>query len=662
MKRLLIIGLTAMILTSCQKQDEVLDTPTPDPAVNYVLADLALSLPPSSSGTRLDPGVTTGGDATNFRGISKLSIIPFSVKGKVTKSDKPSIIEISNPISDYTPDYTPIHESNNNELYRYYEKVFLNHGVASFLTYGQGTKTGKPTNAASVEDKVFYGSLIPKVAGEKMTNIPDRLTVTAGDLSFELETIYNEMDETTGKLIVPAEAQAIADYLTYIANTKVTVTVDETETEYSWSNSKTVNTTLWGLYESFISVVGSDNSGKYGVIAGSSANVIAYVNELYTKLQYYKDNDQYFVEGSTPRAIADEIQARILNSGNDFTQFTVDVTGNKVTSLGSDTYDKYPSNKNLPDGAAVLQWGKKADNTYGFIPQLQTTNTANVSSINRYTYPAELYYYGNSLIKTSNEEVPVSKYSGTDITTWQDVVDNLYKSGSVVSSNTKAVAIVDPMQYAVARLQGTVQVDPTSPTYLLDAEETRVPLKNEENKNSFKVTGLIVSGQFPVNFDFTPKHDGASEDNEHFVYDSYLGSNTLYLKTTTPTDDEVFYTMVMQTHDYEDVTVILEFENNSGTDFKGENGIVYNGTKFYLAGKVELSKGNANDVDASERDDVKNRVFTQDHTTILTMKVNSLAKAYNVMPNIQSGRLEVGVEINLKWEQATPRTIIFNED
>ena len=643
------IGLMTVILTGCQKQDVVTDTPSPEPAKTYVVADLALSLPASSGGTRLDPGVTTGGDATHFHGISKLSIIPFTKRGKITQSDKPSIIEISNPISD---SYTQIDESNNNELYRYYEKVLLNHGVASFLTYGQGTKTGKPDNVASVDDKVFYGSLIPKVAGEKMTNIPDRLAVTAGDLSFELETIYNEIDETTKKLKAPAEAQAIADYLTYIANTKVTVG----EIKYSWSNSDQVNETLKGLYSSFISFQGS---GKYGVIAGSSANVKAYVNELYTKLQDIKkpenDPNQYFADGTIARAIADEVQARILNSRNGFSQFTIGDTGTKVTSLGSDTYNKYPSNRYLPDGSAVLQWGKKDDDTYGFIPRVQTTNTANVSSMNRYTYPAELYYYGNSLIKTSNDEVPVSKYSGTSemiIKTWKDVVDKLYTSSSVVSSATKAVAIVDPMQYGVARLQATVLagVNP------LPTGEEKVTVTVGDT--TFPVTGLIVSGQYPVNFDFTPKFDGASEDNEHFVYDSYIGSNSLYLTTT---ESSPFYTLVMQTHDLEDVTVILELENNSDKDFKGENGMVYRGTKFYLAGKVEISKGNDNDVDASERDDVSNRVFTQDHTTVISMKVNSLAKAYNVMPNIQSGRLEVGVEINLKWEQATPQTIVFEE-
>ena len=602
----IIAVLAAVTLTGCQRQDEVTETPATESS--YVHADLALSLPPSSSSTRLVEDVTSGGDATNFRGISSLSIIPFTKQGKIVKSDKTSIVIISNPISE---NYTPI---NDHERYRYYEKVFLNRGVASFLTYGQGAKTGKPAN---VNDKVFYGSLIPKVAGVEMTYIPDRLSVTAGDLSFELETIYNEIDETTKKLKAPVEAKAIADYLTYIADTP------------NWKDAE--NSQLKNLYNSYTNFVGE---GKYGVIAGSAANVKAYVNELYQQL-----ND----DGLT-------------GFSSNYTGFSVNFTGNKVTSFGS-AYDEYPSNKNLPDGAAVLQWGKITDTTYGFIPQVQTTNTANVSSMNRYTYPAELYYYGNSQIKTSNDEVPVSKYSGTSeiiIKTWKDVVDKLYTSGSVVSSNTKAVAIVDPMQYGVARLQGTVKA--TSST-LKDADNTSVSLTNSSSLLSFPITGLIVSGQYPVNFDFTPKLDGASEDNEHFVYDSHL-SSTPYLTTS---ETLPFYTLVMQTHDYEDVTIILELENNSGMDFVGENGTVYNGTKFYLAGKVVLSNGNASAVDASEKDDVKSRVFTQDYTTEISMQVSSLAKAYNVMPNIQSGRLEVGIEINLKWAQATPQTIVFEE-
>lgn len=612
---LIIAGMTAMALAGCQRQDEVTDVPKPAPS--YVLADLALSLPASSASTRLSADVVQA-DGQTFRGIQKLTLIPFSKQGKVEKDDRPSYYSGFDSYIDRT---TPALKEDFDPRFRYYDKVYLMNGVASFLTYGQAT--------AASDNKAINGSLISKVAGEK-ASIPDRLTVTAGDLSFELETIYNEMD-AEGKLIIPEEAQAIADYLTTIANAKVTVDGNE----YSWSDTYSVNATLWGLYYSFISTL---PAGKYGVIAGSAANVKAYVDELDTKLQELLNQDENFGDGSVPGAIAAEIKSKISSK----------------TVL--DTYEHYPENRYLPDGAAVLQWGKKTDNTYGFIPKVQTTNTANVSSMNRYTYPAELYYYGNSLIKTSNDEVPATSYSGK--TTWESVVSSLYKSGSVVSSNTKAVAIVDPMQYAVARLQGTVQVEPSISTYLLDAEETQVPLTNGSNNPSFKVTGLIVSGQYPVNFDFTPKYDGASEDNEHFVYDSNLSSNPMYLTTTVTAP---FYTLVMQTHDFEDVTVILELENNSGKDFRGENGIVYNGTKFYLAGKVVFSDGDANSVATSEQDDVSCRVFTQDHTTILNMKVKSLAKAYNVMPNIQSGRLEVGVEINLKWEQQTPQTIVFED-
>jgi len=610
---LIIAGMTAMALAGCQRQDEVTVS---EPAPSYVLADLALSLPASSASTRLSADVVQA-EGQTFRGIQKLTLIPFSKQGKVEKDDRPSYYSGFDSYIDRT---TPALKEDFDPRFRYYDKVYLMNGVASFLTYGQAT--------AASDNKAINGSLISKVAGEK-ASIPDRLTVTAGDLSFELETIYNEIDGTTGKLKVPDEAQAIADYLTYIADTP------------GWKDAE--NSKLQTLYESYTNFVGE---GKYGVIAGSAANVKAYVNELYQQL-----NDA----GLTSEAIAEAIQSRI--SGNGFTKFTIGVTGTKVTSLGTGTdiatYDKYPSNRYLPDGSAVLQWGKKDDDTYGFIPRVQTTNTANVSSMNRYTYPAELYYYGNSLIKTSNDEVPATSYSGK--TTWESVVSSLYKSGSVVSSNTKAVAIVDPMQYGVARLQATVQATSSG---LKDADDAIVSLTNSSSQNSFPIKGLIVSGQYPVNFDFTPKYDGASEDNEHFVYDSYLGGAPLYL-TTTQTSP--FYTLVMQTHDIEDVTVILELENNSGNNFRGENGIVYCGTKFYLAGKVELSNGNASGVVEGERDDVSNRVFTQDHTTIISMKVNSLAKAYNVMPNIQSGRLEVGVEINLQWEQTTPQTIEFEE-
>ena len=47
-----------------------------------------------------------------------------------------------------------------------------------------------------------------------------------------------------------------------------------------------------------------------------------------------------------------------------------------------------------------------------------------------------------------------------------------------------------------------------------------------------------------------------------------------------------------------------------------------------------------------------NRVFTQDHTTTMTMSVASLAKAYTCMPDLLAPRLEVGVQIVTHWIQS----------
>jgi hypothetical protein len=55
-----------------------------------------------------------------------------------------------------------------------------------------------------------------------------------------------------------------------------------------------------------------------------------------------------------------------------------------------------------------------------------------------------------------------------------------------------------------------------------------------------------------------------------------------------------------------------------------------------------------------------NRVFTQDHTTQVTIDVKSLANAYTCMPDLLSPRLEIGVEVTTKWVQSSSTTIILD--
>ena len=615
-----------MVLTSCQKQEDVSEVT--EPAKTYVLADLALSLPASTAPrTRMTTDVTQSNGI--FRGIQRLSIIPFTKQGKITSTDMPSYYE-SDPIvsTSWTVPEDRVH---------HYQKVHLMKGVASFLTYGQA--------AAVTGGKDVNGSLIPKVEGQSQTAgiMPERMAVSPGNLTFELEKIYKESD-------VPAGATAIADYLTHIARAEGKITNPETggEETFSWKDAN--DAWLQLLYMNFIN---QNDLGTNIIMPGSARNVKAFVTTLYRRLALMNYND-----APIEKAIVNDIMDRIKN----YTGVTCEGEGDALTVTSLGTYDSYPNDLDLPDGAAAVLWDMTADGNKGaFVPQTVTTLDAPINTINRFAYPPELYYYSNSRIKTSNTEILANDYKLYP--QWTDVLANLYPYDGVVGGDTKAVAIKEPLQYGVAHLSATIASKSSS---LPDADGNHIEVEYQ-SKPSFPVTGIIICGQHPVDFEFKVKTTATGETtgDELFIYDRHLNTNTggtpFYLKFGDPASGP-FETLALQNEDGKDVTIMLELENRSDKNFKGEDGIVYKGTKFYLTGQVKLSGGSDTGVSASEKDDVKKRVFTQDHTTTVTMKVQTLAHAYNVMPNVLSGRLEIGVDIKLDWVGTTPTTVILTGD
>lgn len=645
MKRMLIIAMTSMVLAGCQKQDTVTEVPTPapEPEKNYVLADLALSLPASPSGTRLSEDVVQLGEGAAFRGISKLSFIPFITQGKIQLDDKPSYFESNNSYLDLNT--TPQNAIPANERWFYYDKFYLMRGVASFLLYGQASQQPvipsplPPALPSYLTDdmrrKAFYGSLIANIEGVKTAGIPQAGHFAPSTLTFEPEPIYSQT-------VVPAEATLLGLYLTWIAEAQVG--------NYSWKDLEDSETNanqrwLHNLFESFVNKdITVENSEEYNVLAGSAANVRAYVKELYLKLQD-KLSSSDLPTNSNEKSLVENIVNRITHYSKlkiNFDSNTGDIT------LGG--CDNYPRNLGLPDGAAVLLWSQNNSGKYEFIPQTETTTMANICSMDRYAYPVELYYRANSTIKTSNTELTNADYVGKTAWKGENSVLDLYKSGTAVTSNTKAVAVEDPMQYAVAHFSANLRAESST---LKDRGGDDVTI----GEHSFPVTGIIVSGQNPVGFDFVPETADTGEDQEYFVYDRYLNDGQPLYLTATETTNNPIQTLLLQTKNQEDISVILELENNSDKDFKGESGVVYRGTKFYLVGKLSLKNLNL-----TGDEDYKKRIFTQDHTSEVTMVVKTLANAFNVMPNVQSERLKVSVEMNLKWIQAEPGSIEFEED
>ena len=410
--------------------------------------------------------------------------------------------------------------------------------------------------------------------GKLETTLNNRLS--PADISFSLSSIRNTYD-------IHSDAQALATYMTNIANTT------------GWSTS--TNSQLRALYLQFIHANGQEAEQ----MAGSANNVKAYVKALKDILADNTDDLSVAIKNN----IGDIDNIACLNNGYP----------SASTSLG------------LPDGAAALKWNNTA-----FTVRTQTTTIDNINGIIRYTYPAELWYFVDSPIQTSMNEVSKESYAGK---TWNEIL-NLYTAGDHVMPSTKSVAVSNPLQYGVGRLQMTLTEIASS---LQDAKGQDFVGSNANQT----LTGIIIGGQHTVGFDFKPR-EPESDVDARFIYDTQVGTADNDGKWTVNT-------LVLQSYDDEKVPVVLEFQNNTGSQFAGKDGIIYPGTKFYLIAQLDpADKGEGK---------YARRVFTQDYTTKVSMKVTSLANAYSCMPDLLAPRLEIGVEVTTDWIQSTPTTVIL---
>ena len=484
------------------------------------------------------------------------------------------------------------------------EKVTTSDMPKAFQVFGDGEKLvdsrayyyyDNCTLMSGVNAFLCYGCA-PQASGDKHINGSLVETFPADmapkDIRFSLEAITNNVHPT---------ATALANYMTAIANAE--------GNDVKWKDAP--NATLGVMYLNFVNKTEEDVGEP---LPGSATNIRAYTQTLKSALNNMTLSD------ATDRAIRDAIIATIDN-------------------YEDDNWKGFPASIGLPDGAAVIRWSDAA-----FEPQVITTTLADINGIDRYAYPAELYYYGNSRIYTSTIDKRKAQYTDRE---WNLILADYEYADGVVSPNTTSVAIKEPLQYGVAHVQITLKK--TDSSNLKDADGEDIPVGD----SNFPLTGVIVGGQLPVGFDFTPTtaYPVYSEADMKFIYDNQLP--TLYLSSSADATQPI-NTLALQTYDNKKVPVALEFTNNSGMDFKGLGGTVLNGTKFYLVGEIDPEQ-----FKDDSRTEIRDRVFTQDYTTTLNIKVTGLEKAYNVVPNLLSPRLEMGIELVPKWVATTPDEVLF---
>ena len=296
------------------------------------------------------------------------------------------------------------------------------------------------------------------------------------------------------------------------------------------------------------------------------------------------------------------------------------------TSIASNTY---PRSIGLPDGAAAIRWTGNQ-----FEVRTASSPLDNINGITRYTYPAALVFFTDSPIRTSMTDVPKSTYQNASTNTaWSAFLDEHYNNSQTVNTSTKAVAVVNPLQFGVANLRLTLTgMIPN----IKDAKNNAV---TNASMSTLPLTGVIIGGQHTVGYNMKPQGEQTDVDGR-FIYETNI---------TTETAGKSINTLVLQSYDNEKVPILLEFQNNTAYPFTGKDGIVYPGTRFYLIGMIDpAGKGTGA---------YANRVFTQDYTTTMSMVVSSLANAYTCMPDLLAPRLEVGVQVVTKWIQSTTTNV-----
>ena len=594
-----------VFFVACSSSDEADLVATEETGV--VKAEFTISFPQQIVGaTRMAEDVVQGQASPVFRGISSIKLRPFSfIESDISTSTVlTSSITLQGGAS-VGPQGASATDANiivgGNEALYTTSKSHLYKDVSIAIGTRSFLFYGIATDKAApagVSGYAINGSLV------RNQTTP---TGTLADVSFSPQPIAtNEIN---------SEATTIANYLTAIATTSATV----------GSETKT----MLDYFPNFKNLT-----------AGSWNSVKAVVKIVYTSI---KDNTD---------ALSVAIKNAILVAA------TADNT--EILKFDKGVYKNlsYPANIQLPDGAAYVKW----DNNNNKFDPLANDNSMNIGELDKYSYPASLYYWGLSNIKTTSSTM-YSKY--TNEKSWDEILaeyDATADHNTVVQSTTRSIAIQKPVEYAVGRLDVTVNTE-NGKTELQDlgtyngatsiVNTTSPPSsQNIVIGNNFPITGILISNQKAVDYKF----ETIGTAQSYTVYDSQIevgcylnsGSNTPKATHTlvlqTPVADP---TKTTEEDNFANVKIAVEFQNNSDKTIVGKSGcLIYPGTKFYMIGTLMPGKN------GSKTD--------EDYVTKANFTVKSFQNAYNMLPDLRTPELEIGLSVDLTWEDGIVSNIVID--
>ena len=583
----LLMGTVALaglgVMSSCSS-DDLGNGPTTNPGeTKAVKTQFALNIPRANGGTRMSGDNTQSN--TNFLGMEDVRMYAFKAEPNASSSSV-ATFALANIDGITTTASSKI-----------YSDVSVPVGTTHFLFYAhapQGTTVAK---------KFELGVL-------DFTAPTTEKTATDG-ISAALVAVKGTDDATPTALLG-------------ILNGVAGVT--------GWSTAGT-DTKLGKLYANFVKAK-----------AGSANSIRLTLQSLYNSLSGIVNSTT-----DPQKTIAENIRKEIDKSFTTATGTDGYVT---LTYNNTSVHSNYPNNINLPDGAVQLSFDKTG-NKFAYAETLSPAGIQ-ILDASKICFPSAIYYFQSSALAATAMELDANQWPKTTANwtaataPWLKDANNLADGWtSSVQATTRSIAMRQNINYGVANLATTVKcgavslpdnkgLTVTDPSEF--ADKVTVPAAG------FPVSGLFIGGQpTKVGFNFQPE---ATDAFDLTIYDNAIPTGIVAKNGVASTAN---YTIVLPNDKGRAVTkqnkvnVAIELTNNTDKPFRGIDGIIPAGGKFYLVGQL--------DPDAKTVTNVTNpAVFMSDYKTTLNLNITSLKSAYNTIPDLRSTKLQLGLSVDLEWQ------------
>lgn len=568
------------VMSSCSS-DDLGNDPTTNPGeTKAVKTQFALNIPRANGGTRM-----SGNNAQankNFLGMQDIRMYSFKEEPTAT-STSTATFPLAN-IDGITTEASS----------KIYSDVSVPVGTTHFLFYAHAPQGANDTEKFA---KGFLTFIAPETETTATNGISAALVAVKKEDTASPKALLNILNDVAG--------------VTGWADAADGTELNKLYTKYTSAKAGSANSILLTLQSLY------NNLG--GIVTGANAGA---------------------------QTVAKAIRAKIAES---FTATTG--TDGYVTLAYKETgVSKYPNNINLPDGAVELSFNATSKKfTYAATSGLTGLTTLDASKI---CFPASIYYFQSSDIAATAKELETNQWP-TTTTNWATTAPWLKDASNLadgwtasVQPTTRSIAMRQNINYGVANLATTVKCGEAS---LADNTTLRVTDPSEfagtvaVPEAGFPVTGLLIGGQpTKVGFNFQPTSDA---EYVQTIYDNNLTG----IVAKNGTASAVNYTIVLPNDkgrgvaDQNKVNVAIELTNKSGVAFRGADGIIPDGGKFYLVGTLEPKNKTVEHVDNPA-------VFMSDYKTTMTLTIKSLKNAYNTIPDLRSTKLQLGLSVDLDWQ------------